>query len=373
MISRRSFFRTAAGAGAVAVVGAATPSVMAGWSPEPRRQGASEARTGPARLNSNENAYGAFPSVRALPNPFLDSNRYPFRADDALAEMLASQHRVRPEQVILGCGSTETIKTAVAAFTSPTRKLVMAAPTFEAAEIHAKANGAPVVHVPLTRDYSHDLDAMANAAQSAGLIYICNPNNPTASLTPRRDLEAFLARVPKDTMVLIDEAYHDFVPTGADYKSFLDAPVNDDRLIVARTFSKIYGLAGLRLGYGVAATEMAEKMRYQSQSDSVNIFAIRCATAALRDSSAHSLAANRNAMDREEFMRQCAMRKLGAIPSAANFVMIETGRPVRQVIEHFRQHDVLVGRPFPPYSTHLRVSLGQPWEMQSFWQVWNQM
>ncbi|MBV9669422.1 MAG: aminotransferase class I/II-fold pyridoxal phosphate-dependent enzyme [Acidobacteriales bacterium] len=366
MLSRRSFL----GYAAAGVAAGATPTLLHGWSPEPRR-GKADAENGPIHLNSNENAYGAFPSVIALPNPFLDANRYPFRADEQLAESIAAKHKVKPEQVLLGCGSTETIKTAVAAFTSPSRKLVMAAPTFEAAEMHARANGAPVEHVPLTANYAHDLDAMLKAAEGAGLVYICNPNNPTASLTPRSDLEKFVASLPQDTAVLMDEAYHDFVPAGANYRSFLDSPVGSPQLIVARTFSKIYGMAGLRLGYGIASPDMIERMRNQSQSDSINIFAIRCALAALADETAHAHAVARNATDRSEFMKQCAARNVTAIPSATNFVMIETGHPVRKVIEHFRTHNVLVGRPFPPYDTKLRVSLGRPAEMQSFWRAWD--
>ena len=370
MLSRRSFLGGAAAAAGVAV---ASPSLLHGWSLEPRRHSGTQDESGPARLNSNENAYGAFPSVLALPNPFLDTNRYPFRADDELRQRIAAKHRVSPEQVLMGCGSTETIKTAVAAFTSPTRKLVMAAPTFEAAEMHARANGAQVVHVPLTASYAHDIEGMLKVADGAGLIYVCNPNNPTASLTPRRDLEALIARAPKDTVIMIDEAYHDFVPADADYRSFLDSPVNDERVIVARTFSKIYGMAGLRLGYGVASPETIKKMEAQSQSDSVNIVAVRCGLAALADDAAHTQAAARNAQDRSEFLKQCAARRVAAIPSAANFVMVETGRPVRQVIEHFGSRQVLVGRPFPPYNTHLRVSLGKPWEMERFWNAWEAM
>jgi histidinol-phosphate aminotransferase len=383
MITRRNFFKVAAGAGAAAAVSSA--SLSGGFSGElfgltagrlePRRWDAQQQPGSPVRLNSNENAYGPFASVLALENPFLDANRYPFRADDALDQKLAAMRGVKPEQVLLGCGSTEIIKLAVSAFTSPGRGLVMAAPTFEAAEIHARAVGTPVVHVPLARDYSHDLGAMLTAATSkgAGLVYICNPNNPTASLTRRKDLEAFIAKLPRDTYVLMDEAYHDFVPASADYKSFIDVPIGDGRVIVARTFSKIYGIAGLRLGCAVAAPAVIEKMSTQSQLDSINIFAIRCATVSLGDSAGHQKAVERNAADRDEFMRQATARKLETIPSAANFVMVETRRPVKQVIGHFEQNGVLVGRPFPPYETHLRVSLGTPPEMVAFWRAWDAM
>ncbi len=367
MLTRRSFFAAAAATAAAAALPA---RLFSSESIEPRRGDSSDSV---ARLNSNENAYGPFPSVLALPNPFLDANRYPFGADEQLAQKIAALHHVSADRVLLGCGSTEIIKLAVSAFTSPTKSLVMASPTFEVAAIHAQAVGANVVKIPLTADYSHDLDAMLAAAQNAGLIYICNPNNPTASLTPRRNIEAFLARLPKNANVLIDEAYHDFVPASADYRSFLDAPVHDDRIVVARTFSKIYGLAGLRLGYGVASPQLVSILQQQSQLDSVNIFALRCALASLDDSGAHSVAAARNASDREEFMRQCAARRVTAIPSVANFVMIDTGRPIRPVEDHFKSHNVLVGRPFPPLNNYLRVSLATPPEMSAFWRAWDQL
>ncbi|MEO8725776.1 MAG: aminotransferase class I/II-fold pyridoxal phosphate-dependent enzyme [Acidobacteriaceae bacterium] len=368
MITRRSFFKVAAGAGAAAAISSSLTDRI--FALEPRRWNSTQP-SGPILLNSNENAYGPFPSVLAISNPFQDANRYPFHSVDALAHKLAVAKSVRDDQVLLGCGSTEIIKLAVNAFTSPQRKLVMAAPTFEAAEMHARAVGTPVAHVPLAPDYSHDLEAMLAQAHNAGLVYLCNPNNPTGSLTARKQLESFITRLPSDTYVLMDEAYHDFVPPGADYKSFIDAPIANDRLIVARTFSKIYGIAGLRLGYAVAAPDAITKMQTQSQSDSVNAFALRCATASLDDPAAHRLAVQRNAADRDEFMRQTLRRNLTAIPSTANFVMLDARLPVKQVIAHFEQHNLLVGRPFPPYLSHLRVSLGTPPEMVAFWQAWD--
>lgn len=367
MLSRRNFFKTAGLGAAVAASASFRPELLS-WAEPPR----APRPDGSILLNSNENAYGPFPSVLAMSNPFQGVNRYPDHHDDILTETLAKRHRVDTSRILTGCGSGEVLHMAAFAFTGPGKKLVMASPTFEAIGAHAAVMGAEVVRVPLASNYAHDLGAMLKAAGTdAGLVYICNPNNPTANVTPRADIEDFLRKVPKNTHVLIDEAYHDFVPASADYVSFLDRPVDDERVIVARTFSKIYGLAGMRLGYGIASKNTTAQMRRQHLDSSANIFVTRCALISMDDSAGHQLAAQRNAADRDEFMRQAAARKLKPIPSAANFVMLETGRPVRSLIDYFASKNILIGRPFPPFDTYARISLGLPEEMTAFWKAWD--
>jgi histidinol-phosphate aminotransferase len=370
MISRRSLFKTAA-LGAAAAATASFPSDLLAWAEPPR----APQPGGPILLNSNENAYGAFPGVLRLPNPFQNANRYPDRSVDLLKQRLAKLHNVETDQVVLGCGSTELLRMAASAFTGPDRKLVMASPTFEAIGFYAEAMKAPVVRVPLTSEsFAHNLPAMsAEAAKSGGLVYICNPNNPTASLTPRRTLENFLRDLPRDVYVVIDEAYHDFVPVSADYISFLATPVNNDRVIVARTFSKIYGLAGLRLGYGVTSPQTAKLLARQKLDDSANEFALRCALASLNDTDEREMAIMRNANDRAVFLHEAKVRKIPAIMSWTNFVMIDTFRPVRTVIDHFKNSGILIGRPFPPLDTWARISLGTPDQMKAFWTVWDKL
>jgi histidinol-phosphate aminotransferase len=365
MLSRRSFFKTA-GLGAAAA--ASFPKELLSWT-EPQR---TAQPGGPVLLNSNENAYGPFPSVLAMKNPFQDANRYPDRGYDGLLDRLASLHKVKSDQVVVGAGSTEILKMAACAFTGPGKKLVMAAPTFEAIGSYGTAVGAEVIKVPLAATYAHQLAQMAEAVgKNGGLVYICNPNNPTASLTPRRSLENFIRELPDNVYVLMDEAYHDFVPVSADYISFLQAPVNDDRVVVARTFSKIYGMAGLRLGYGVTSARTMKLLSQHKLEDSGNIFALRAGLISLEHEDEHKMAVQRNGFDRDEFMRQAATRKLGVIPSWTNFVMINTGRPVRAVIDHFKRSNIRIGRPFPPMDTFARISLGKPEEMKAFWQAWD--
>ena len=370
MLSRRSFFKTA-GFGAAAVAASATlPTELFSWT-EPQR---APQPGGPILLNSNENAYGPFPSVLAMKNPFQDANRYPDRGYDNLIERIAAMNNVKADHVTLGCGSTEILKIAAAAFTGPGKKLVMAAPTFEAIEFYARAAQAEVVKIPLAASYAHQLTLMAEAVgKEGGLIYICNPNNPTASVTPRRSLENFVRELPPNTYVLMDEAYHDFVPVSADYISFLQSPVDDERVIVARTFSKIYGMAGLRLGYAVTSAQNTKRMGEYKLQDSTNILALRAGITSLDHADEHKMAVQRNAFDRDEFTRQANTRKIQTITSWTNFVMINTQRPIRTVIDHFKGNNIHIGRPFPPMDTYARISLGKPEEMKAFWQVWDKL
>jgi histidinol-phosphate aminotransferase len=309
-----------------------------------------------------------------MKDPFQDANRYPDRGYDKLIERIAAMHKVKSDHVTLGCGSTEILKVAASAFLGPGKKLVMASPTFEAIEFYARATQAEVIKVPLAASYAHQLTLMLEAVgKDGGLIYICNPNNPTASVTPRRSLEGLIHEPPPNTYILMDEAYHDFVPVSADYISFLQSPVDDERVIVARTFSKIYGMAGLRLGYAVTSARNTQLMGAHKLQDSTNILALRSALASLNNADEHKIAIQRNAFDRDEFMRQAESRKLRPINSWTNFVMFNTQRPIHTVIDHFKENNILIGRPFPPMDTYARISLGKPDEMKAFWQAWDKL
>jgi len=328
-----------------------------------------------ARLDANENAYGLSPPVRqAIQDAISQANRYPDSARSEFTELVARRHRVSVEQVLIGCGSVELLQAAGRVFTGPKKKLVTASPTFEVLGKAAEAQGTQVTRVPLTKDFAHDVSAMRDQInEDTGLVYICNPNNPTASLTPRKDLDAFIAKLPGQTYVLIDEAYHHFATDSRDYLSFLDRPADNDRVIVLRTFSKVYALAGMRLGYGVGASAAIERMRQAVGRENANIAVLRGAIAALEDDAGMQLSVRRNAADRAEFMKQAHLRKLSPIPPYGNFAMMDVGRPVPELIEQFKKKNVHVGRPFPPLNTYLRVSFGRPEDMKAFWAAWDQL
>jgi histidinol-phosphate aminotransferase len=374
-ISRRNLLR---GIGVSAAVTATVPSLADlsfGEDFGSRNAGRAGPPGTPIILSRNENSYGPSEKVIAAMREAVPlANRYPDDESDLLQNKIAALHKVKREQVVLGCGSGEILRMCAATFVGPGKKLIVASPTFEALGHHAQRMGAEVAAVGLSKDWSHDLSGMlAQSNAATGLVYICNPNNPTGSLTPRRDLEAFIKKLPPETHVLIDEAYHHFVGATPDYASFIDRPIDDNRVIVARTFSKIYGMAGMRVGYAVSAVTTARVLSAQQLYDNVNVVAARAAALALDDVEHVAMSRKRNARDRQEFVEQAKTRQVAAIDSQANFVMLNAGRPTMEVIEHFKKNGVLVARRFPPLDTCVRVSLGQPDEMIEFWKVWDTM
>jgi len=382
-ISRRNLLRNI---GVGAVVGASAPALR-GF-PFPRVTGAlwknsvsaaqpSSVATAadPILLYRNENPYGPSEKVLAvLRESAASGNRYPRTEYDTLVDKLATLHNVKRDQIVLGCGSGEILCMAAFAFLKPGKKLVEAAPTFLALGRLAQTAGVEVADVPLNKRYEHDLGVMLDRARSStGLVYIVNPNNPTGTITPRKEIEAFISKLPPDVTVLIDEAYHHFVAPWGAYESFLGRPIGDPRVIVSRTFSKIYGLAGMRIGYAVATPEIAKRLTAGLPRWSVSIVSARAASAALDDVDYVRLGFKRNTDDRQEFMNQVNARMLRAIDSQTNFVMVNPMRPPEEVIEHLKKNNVLIGPKYPVLDKYIRVSLGTPGEMQAFWRVWDLM
>ena len=369
-ISRRTLLSQL---GAGVAMTAALPSfaeISAGEIPPPI---AAAHSGGPIILSRNENAFGPSEKVLATMRGAAHSaNRYPMGQIDALRDRISTLHGIKAERIVFGCGSGEILTASAAAFGGPGKTVITASPTFELLGTAARTGGAEVITVPLNKSFAHDLNAMlAKTDAATGLIYICNPNNPTASLTPRRDIEEFLQKLPRTTMVLIDEAYHHFVAPNASYASFIDQPINDDRVIVSRTFSKVYGLAGIRVGYAVAAPEIARTLSARCLPAGVNVVAALAAVTALDDAAFVRACVKRNADNRQEFFNQANGRMVRCIDSHGNFVMLNAQRPASEVIEHFKKNGVEIGRPFPPLDNYIRVTLGKPAEMTEFWRVWD--
>jgi histidinol-phosphate aminotransferase len=301
------------------------------------------------------------------------SNRYPEAESEALQSKLADFHRVRQAHVVIGCGSSEILRIAVAAFGGAGRKVIVASPTFELVGQCARRAGADVVSVPLTRTYVHDLDAMlAQVDGRTGLVYICNPNNPTGSVTPRSDLESFIGRLPPTTRVLVDEAYHHYVGGSSDYASFIDRPViGNPNVIVTRSFSAVYGLAGMRVGYAIAEPDIARTIASHRLPESLTSVATRAAIAALGDIDHVGAATSANEGQRQEFLNQADARMLRVIDSHTNFIMFDTEHAGSEVVEHCRNQGVLISGPFAHFDRFVRVSLGTPDDMREFWRVWD--
>ena len=318
-------------------------------------------------LNSNENPYGPFPAaMEALVEARSVAMRYHDYWGDAIQEKIAAYHGVDPELVVVTCGSTEVLKLAAQAFLTPSRRLVMAEPTFEAIAFYGKQTGAEVVKVPVTADYQHDLEAMARAAQERpGLVYFCNPNNPTATLTAKAAVQEFISRVPRESMVLVDEAYFHYVEDPS-YGTMLDAVAAGANVVVVRTFSKVYGMAGLRLGYAIARKELMVQMRPHCVWDATNVMACQAALASFGDAAEEKRQTTLNNQTRAWLAEEMKKQGHDCIPSHANFVCVHVAQPVRPVIEAFRQQGIAVGRPFAGLPEHVRVSIGLPEEMKKF-------
>jgi histidinol-phosphate aminotransferase len=317
------------------------------------------------RLSSNENPYGPSPmAVKAMTDAFSLAWRYPDDHEGLLIDALAKLNRVSSDQILLGNGSGEILKVSAAAFTGVGKKLLVAHPTFEAILAHAAVAGADVVKINLTADYAHDLPKML-AEKNAGLIYICNPNNPTASITPKDQMRAFLAKVPAQTIVLVDEAYHHYAMSN-DYESVIPLIAQYPNLMVARTFSKIYSMAGLRCGYCVARPELIERMRAQQTWDSLNIIALVAAIASVQDTEQVEQGRRRNTEVKSYVYSELEKSRYKFIPSHANFMMVDLRREVRPVIAAMRDRNVQVGRVFPAMPNFMRVTIGTRPQMEAF-------
>jgi len=322
------------------------------------------------RLSSNENPYGpSQAALKAMTDGFSLAWRYPDEHADALVAELARLNNVTADQVLLGDGSGEILKLGAVAFTNKDKKIVIANPTFEAIGRHASVSRAEVVKIDLTSNYSHDLPktlAAANdPASSAGLVYICNPNNPTASITPKNELAEFLAKVSPATIVMVDEAYHHYVES-KDYESVIPLVKQYPNLIVARTFSKIYGMAGLRCGYCVTQRANIERMRAHQVWDSVNIMALVAAFASLKDADHVDRFRKMNSEVKKSVCADLDALGYHYIPSHANFMMIDLRRDARPVISDLRTRGVEVGRLFPALPNFMRVTIGTAPEMKVF-------
>ena len=364
---RRDFIRAGAltglAAGTGALGGAANPlAAMAGG---PGRRTAD----GRVRLSSNENPLGISPAAKdALVEAIVLANRYPADQHRELVARLAGAHEVDASQVVLGAGSAEVLQMAVQAYAAPRAKLVMADPTYEALTDYQRTEAYELVKVPLTPGYEHDLDRMREVAEGSGrpaLVYLCNPNNPTATITPGAAVDAWIADAPEHVFFLSDEAYLDYVE---DERMWSSLPwIRKKRnVLVVRTFSKIYGLAGLRIGYGLAHPDTAARLADFASRNNVNQLAIAAAGASFRDEAliSRSRAANRKSRE----MVEATLDELGLerMPTQTNFLMHRISGDLAAYRGRMAEAGFLVGRDFPPMLDWNRLSFGLPEDMGRF-------
>jgi histidinol-phosphate aminotransferase len=327
-------------------------------------------------LNANENPPGIPRAALAAMNETLPSAwRYHYQDFRDIYAAIAKSEDLAPEQVMVGAGSSEVLHIAVDSLTSPTRPLITMAPTYEGPVELARALGHPVVLTKARADYSADVRKLAEEAGRArgGLIYICNPNNPTSAITTKSDLDWLVTNLPANTTLLVDEAYIHFGES-PELASALPYVRQGKDVIVTRTFSKIYGMAGMRVGFAAGRAEWVAKMA-PLRINVVSIVSAKGVVAALADR--QSILRERTAAMSKTRRELCAWlkeRKLKYIEPQANFLMIDVGRNAREFISGMPKLGVAPGRPFPPLDNMLRVTIGTDQEMAKFrdvfWKVY---
>ena len=315
------------------------------------------------RINANENPMGPCPEAIAAINAVVaKGGRYLYGETNTFVETLADVEGLSRDHVLPFAGSSEPLHRAILAYTSPTKGLVTADPGYEAGERAARYVGAKVVRVPLRKDGSHDVKAMAEADPAAGVIYVCNPNNPTGTVTKKADIDYLVAHKPEGTILLLDEAYIHLSTTAEPGTPHVNA---DKDVVILRTFSKLFGMAGLRAGAAFGRPDLLEKIRNLG-AGALPVTGMVGATASLK---AKGLVETRRkiiADIRDETAEWLDKKGFAFLPSEANMIMIDTRKPGRQVFQALLKEKVAIGRSWPSMPNHVRVTIGTKDEMAKF-------
>ncbi|HLK50533.1 MAG TPA: pyridoxal phosphate-dependent aminotransferase [Bryobacteraceae bacterium] len=313
-------------------------------------------------INANENPLGPCAEAReAVHGIVTRGGRYLYTETDVLQKLMAEQEGISQDSVQIFAGSSAPLHQAVLAFTSPSKPFVTADPGYEAGERAARFIGSKVIRVPLTKDYAHDVKAMAGADSRAGLIYVCNPNNPTGTATPKSEIEWLVANKPAGSVVLLDEAYAHIA--GVPFNSDLVAAGKD--IVILRTFSKIYGMAGLRAGAAFARPDLLQKFVPYS-AGAMPVTSMVAATASLKVKNLIPERRETIKNVREDVLSFLDQHKFRYVPSISNKFMVDVGRPGEEIILALRQEKIYIGRVWPSWPTHVRVTVGTQEEMNKF-------
>ena len=328
-----------------------------------------------AKLASNENPYGPSEKMmEAMNAAWKYSNRYGY-PDGDIHEKIAAHHGMDTDNIIMNSGSGETLRVAGITYLQPKEKVVGVEPTYLGVYRVASGIDAEAIARPLREDHTQDIDDLIRVTRrnyrDVGMVYLCNPNNPTGVIVPDDDVRRLLDGIPEDIPVLVDEAYHHFIRDPS-YDSAVKYVEEGRKVVVTRTFSKIYGMAGLRLGYGIAPADMIAEMRAYA-TGTVNALVRWGGAAALEDRESEKWVRDTTIALREATMSELRDQGFEVIPSETNFFMVRTGRPASEVRDEFRRRDVAVGRDFPPMLDYLRVSIGTEEEMKRFMAGWHEI
>jgi len=354
--SRRSFLSLSAAATAALAMRIVTEPMLAHARVHVFPKGA-------IQIDANENPLGPSISAREAAAGILpQGGRYSDYLTDDLVKALAEMEGLKLEQVRVYAGSSEPLHHTVAAFASPQRSYVTADPGYEAGMHATEAIGAKVVKVPLTKTYAHDVKAMLAAAPDAGVFYVCTPNNPTGTLTSHPDIEYLVENKPKGSVVLVDEAYIHF----SDATSVMDLVKADKDVVLLRTFSKIYGMAGLRCGAVFARPDLLEKIERYGGWNFMPITAAVAALASLKDAQLVPERKRINAAVRSQVFAWLDRNGYSYVPSESNCFMLDTKRPAKAAIDALAKQNVFIGRIWPAWPTYARVTIGTAPEMEQF-------
>jgi histidinol-phosphate aminotransferase len=341
----------------------------------PRMRPANDDYDSFAHISSNENCWGASENVmKAMNSAWKYSNRYGY-PDGNLVGEIAKHHGVKPENVLLGAGSGEILDVVGTTFLLGGKKVLGVEPSYGSVYQHATSIKSVAIKLPLNKDYRQNIGAMIKAANDhaseLGFVYMCNPNNPTGLIVSKDEIKQLLHGIPKGMPVLIDEAYHHFVEDPS-YATSVPYVIEGRPVVIARTFSKIAALAGMRLGYAIAPAEMIQKMRPYSMG-SINALVKWGGVASLKDTVAQAEVKRKTIELKKKTTSELEAYGYTSIPSETNFFMVSIGREIQPVIDEFHAKKVLVGRPFPPMTTHMRVSIGTADEMDRFMKAFKEI
>ena len=363
--SRRSFLRLAGLAATLPLLSEGHLARAAQQAVAPKTSDGFPHPTNPnaVMINANENPLGPCDAaLAAITSIARTGGRYDATGcEDELTAQLAAQFALPADHISIYAGSSEPLQFATLAFTSPTRSYVTADPSYEAGAVAAAAGGARVLKVPLTATYAHDIRAMIAADPNAGVLYICSPNNPTGTLTPKDDILWALDHKPAGSILLVDEAYIHV----SNSPSVLDQVALGKDLIVLRTFSKVYGMAGIRCGVAFGRPDLLRRLDLYGRN-ALPVTALAAACASLRQPDLVATRRKIIADTRTSTFAWLDRKGYKYIPSLSNCFMIDTGRPGRQVIAAMQQYDVYIGRTWPIWPNHVRITVGTPHEMEVF-------
>ena len=319
-----------------------------------------------AKLNANENPFGPSKSVRArITSAFDEACRYPSIVFLPLLEQIAEKEGVSTDHIVITGGSTEGLKAVGLTYGIGEGEIIAPDPTFQAMLTYAENFGVYVHRVPVDANMDHDLEEMSRRMNSrTRLIFICNPNNPTGTLLDKNKLRDFCSSASKKTMVFSDEAYYDFI-TEPYYPSMVELVKENMNVIVSKTFSKVYGMAGLRIGYLVARPDVASRLQKNIMA-MTNVLAIEAAKEALKDDEFYKFSVTKNVEAKNMIYKTLDDLNLDYIKSHTNFVFFKTGRPISEMITEMKNENVLIGRPFPPFYEWARISTGTMEDMKLF-------